>query len=251
MRLTGGLLLGGVIGSAVLLVGEAVWTRSKDFLPPESAPPVTGSFGSGDPAIRLTVMGDSTGAGVGATTMAATVGGRLAADLAGKTHRQVRFTSLAVSGARAADLATQVDRAFDGARPDVVVIVIGANDATHLTRLSRVREGLGSAVRRLGDAGVRVVVGSCPDMGAAPALPRPLRDLAGWRGRAVARAEAEAVRDAGGTVVDLGRLTGPAFRADPASTFTVDEFHPSDAGYAIWADALAPAVRAAAAVAQP
>lgn len=128
---------------------------------------------------------------------------------------------------------------------DLAVVLVGANDATHVTRLPAVRRDVEQAVRRLVAAGVRVVVGTCPDMGAARAIPRPLRSIVAARGRAVADAEREGVEAAGGTAVDLGRLTGPAFRADPA-TLSADLFHPSDRGYRLWTEALAPAVTAAA-----
>jgi lysophospholipase L1-like esterase len=118
-------------------------------------------------------------------------------------------------------------------------VLIGANDATHATRPSTVGRDVGSAVRRLTEAGVTVVLGTCPDMGAARALPRPLRDVVAWHGRAIARATAPAASGSGARVVDLAALTGPAFRADP-TTLSVDLWHPSDKGYALWADAILP-----------
>jgi lysophospholipase L1-like esterase len=240
-----------IAGAAALLGGEALWTATRDYLPAASAPPVAGVFGTSGTAapgaspLRLAMLGDSTAAGVGASTTATTVGGRLAALLAHDLGRQVVLTSVAVSGARAVDIPEQVERALTGNRPDIAVILVGANDTTHLSPDSDIREGLGSSVRRLVAAGAKVVVGTCPDMGAAPAFPPPLRQLAGWRGKTVAAEQAKAVRAAGGTPVDLGRLTGPVFRADPR-TFSRDRYHPSDRGYEVWAAALLPAVLEAA-----
>jgi lysophospholipase L1-like esterase len=237
-----------VAAVAALLGGEAVWTATRDFLPASSAPSMTGVFGPrlpGRPPLRVTVLGDSTAAGVGASATRTTVGGRLAAQLAHDLTRRVELTSVAVSGARARDLPAQVDRALAGRRPDVAVILVGANDTTHLTPDSDVQEQVGATVRRLVAAGSRVVVGTCPDMGAARVFPPPLRQLAGWRARAVAATQAEAVRASGGTPVDLARLTGPVFRADPR-TFSSDRYHPSDRGYEIWAAAMLPAVLEAA-----
>jgi hypothetical protein len=94
-------------------------------------------------------------------------------------------------------------------------------------------------VLRLTSAGVAVVVGTCPDLGGGRAFPRPLREVTAWRGRAVADVSTRAVRGAGGIAVDLARRTGPAFRADP-STLSSDLWHPSDKGYALWADAILP-----------
>src|ERR687889_74363 len=50
---------------------------------------------------------------------------------------------------------------------------------------------VGAAVRRLRDAGVQVVVGTCPDLGAVRSVAPPLRQLAGWLGRRMARAQTE------------------------------------------------------------
>lgn len=237
----------GVVGSGLLVLavlgGEALVTARRSYLPADSAPPVEGSFGTGGPALALVMIGDSTAAGVGASTTVGTVGGRLAAGLAGNSHR-VRLSSVAVSGSRAADLGPQVTRALLGS-PDVAVILIGSNDATHTTGLGSIRRNVAEVIRRLRAGGVAVVLGTCPDMGAARAFPQPLRLVVAWQGRRVATAELAVGRDAGARVVDIGRETGPAMRAD-ASTLAADDFHPSDRGYRLWAEALLPAVRAAA-----
>ena len=237
-----GALLGLVL---VALVVETAWVATRDYVPAESAPPADAQIVprvSGDPRapLRLVVVGDSTGAGIGASRTESTVGGRLAVTVAEAAQRAVSLRNVAVSGARARDLADQLDAALE-LEPEVVVVLIGANDVTHLTTLGSVRRDLGDAVRRARGAGARVVVGTCPDMGGATVFPHPLRELAAWRGRAVAKSERSAVRTAGGTAVDLAAETGPAFRARPEVMLSVDRFHPSDAGYALWADSLAPA----------
>jgi len=236
----------GIVSGAVL-GGEYRYTRGRDYLDAASAPPVRGTFGTdrsgaGRP-LRLVMAGDSTGAGLGASTTATTVGGVVAAGLAERTGRQVVLESVAASGAVSADMPGQAARAL-ALRPDLVLMLVGANDTTHLTRLGTVRDELGEAVLALRTAGVEVVVGTCPDMGARN-FPQPLRALTAFRGRQVAGAQREAVTEAGGVPVPLAKLVGPAFRADPA-TSSADLFHPSDRGYALWAGALLPAVVAAA-----
>ena len=97
------------------------------------------------------------------------------------------------------------------------MILIGAGDATSLRPPNEAAAYLAAAVRRLRDAGVEVVVGTCPDLGATRAFAPPLRQIVGWLGRRVAQAQAAAVHAAGGDVVDLARETGPVFRADPGA----------------------------------
>jgi len=246
----------GLLGPLVLLGVEAAVTAGGSYATPESAPVVSLDTGpAGAAPLTVAVLGDSTGAGLGVTSgrAADTVGGQLALALGGMAGggaggRRVALRGFAVSGARAADLAGQVDRLAAARLPGplVVLVVIGANDATHLSALPRVAGDVGAALRRLRGLGARVVVGTCPDMGSARAFSQPLRAVVGWRGRSVARAEAPAVVAAGGEPVDLGALTGPAFRRDAGLT-SGDRFHPSARGYAVWARALLPAVRRAAA----
>jgi lysophospholipase L1-like esterase len=239
-------LAGLVIVSGAVLGGEFWYTRGRDYLDTADAPPVRGTFGGGTGTrngtgrpLRLVVMGDSTGAGVGASTTATTAGGAVAGGLAKRTGRQVVLESVAVSGARAADMPGQAAKAL-ALDPDVALMLVGANDATHLTKLDEVREDVGAAVAALRKAGVGVVVGTCPDMGARN-IPQPLRAISAFRGRQVGSAERVAVTEAGGVPVNLEELVGPAFRADP-STAASDLFHPSDRGYALWSEALLPAV---------
>lgn len=240
-------LVAGTIGGAAVLAGQAVAARNRSYAQPELGLALRATVGrAGAPPLRLVLLGDSSALGVGVERFDETVGGQLAHLLAeGPTGRQVHLSSVGVSGSRSTDLATQVARALLGERPDVAMILIGANDATAMRRPGEAAAYLGAAVRRLRDARVEVVVGTCPDLGAVRAVAQPLRQVLGWSGRRTARAQTAAVLDAGGSVVDLGTETGPVFRAD-AGTFCPDGFHPSADGYRVWAHALLPAVAAAA-----
>jgi lysophospholipase L1-like esterase len=234
---------GAALGTAMLAF-EAWLAVRREYV--SSAPPIEGEFpAAGEPTgppVRLALLGDSLGAGVGVSSVQETIGGYLAARLAGE-GRRVRLSGLAIAGSRTGDLGPQVSRALLG-RPEVAVVVIGANDVTHATPLPLAHRQLADAVRRLRGSGVRVVVGTCPDLGACRAFAQPLRSVLAVRARRLADTQADAVRAAGGTVVDLGRLTGGVFRADPG-TLSVDRFHPSADGYRLWAEALLPAVSAA------
>jgi lysophospholipase L1-like esterase len=240
-------LVAGTVGGAALLAAEAVIARNRRYAQPALGLALRAKVGdAGGTPLRLVLLGDSTALGVGVDRLVDTVGGQLAS-LLSVDGRQVMLSSVGVAGSRSSDLATQVARCLLGERPDVAVILIGANDATALRRPGDAAVYLGAAVRRLRDAGVEVVVGACPDLGAARAIAPPLRQIVGWLGRRVARAQVRAVHAAGGAVVDLGAETGPVFRADP-NTLCHDRYHPSADGYRVWAYALLPAVAHAAGV---
>ena len=239
-------LFAGAVGGVALLAGEVLAAKARRYAKPTMGLALRTSMGKiSAPTLRLVLLGDSAAIGVGVEWLSETVGGQLARLLAEGTaetgERHVLLSSVGVAGSRSADLATQVARALLGDRPDVAVVLIGAHDATSMRSPDEAAELLGQAVRRLRESGVRVVVGTCPDLGALRAIAPPLRQVAGMLGRRMARAQARAVEAAGGSVVDLAGETGAVFRAD-AGTFCYDGFHPSADGYRVWAHALYPAV---------
>jgi lysophospholipase L1-like esterase len=244
-------LIAGTVGGAALIAAEALAARTRRYAKPDMRLAMRTTIGNpAAPPLRLVLLGDAAALGVGVDRVADTVGGHLAELLAGGPAtggRRVELSSVAVAGSRGGDLATQVARALLGDRPDVAVILVGTNDATGLRRPGDAAAYLGGAVRRLRHAGCAVVVGTCPDLGAVRAFASPLRQLIGLFGRRIAKAQAQAVIEAGGIPVDLAELAGPVFRAD-AGTLCTDGLHPSADGYRVWAHALYPAVAEAAGV---
>jgi lysophospholipase L1-like esterase len=237
-------LTAGALGGIVLIAAEVVAARLHRYATPVLGLAVRATIGPPrTQPLRLMLLGDAAALGVGVDTVGETIGGQLA-ELLAAHDRRVELSSVAVAGSRSADLAPQVARALLGPRPDVAVILIGAGDATALRRPAEAAAHLGTAVRRLRDAGVEVVVGTCPDLGAVRAFRPPLRQIVGWLGRRVAYAQAAAAHSGGADVVDLAAETGPVFRADPGA-LCFDGFHPSADGYRVWAHALYPAVAAA------
>jgi lysophospholipase L1-like esterase len=238
-------LIAGTMGGAALLAAEAMAARSRRYAKPDLGLAIRATLGEdARPPLRLVLLGDALALGVGVETVEETVGGQLARMLADAGAR-VALSTVAVSGARSADLPTQVARAQLGPRPDLAVILVGMNDATHLIRPGEAAASLATAVRRLRDAGTSVVVGTCPDLGAVRAIAPPLRQIIGWYGRRVARAQASATRAAGAAAVDLATQVGPVFRADEGM-LCHDGFHPSADGYRVIAYALFPELVAAA-----
>jgi hypothetical protein len=155
----------------------------------------------------------------------------------------VYLRDFAVVGARSSDLDGQVGKALP-TEPDVAVILIGANDVTHLVPPARSVGQLADAVRRFHEAGVAVLVGTCPDLGTVKPIAPPLKQLARHWSRRVAAAQTISVLESGGRTVSLGSILGPEFAAAPALLFGPDQFHPSAAGYRSLATVLLPSTLA-------
>jgi lysophospholipase L1-like esterase len=225
----------GLAGAALLALlreqARSARRRVESRVAKQDPPSGNGLYGNGrGKPIVFAVLGDSSAVGLGVERAAETPGVLIAAALAELAERPVRLVRLAVSGAASRDLDHQVDKAL-AEHPDVVMIMIGANDVTARTRPSVSVRHLADAVTRLVEAGCEVVVGTCPDLGTIRPIGIPLRMLARRWSRRMAAAQTIAVVAAGGRTVSLGSVLGPSFASD-RTLFSSDEFHPSAAGYA-------------------
>lgn len=241
----GGLTAAGASTYALLRL-QAEIARRTIGVTDERVPDATGWYGRGrpGPALRLALLGDSSAAGYGLRTVEETPGAWLGSLVAERADRRVHVREFAVVGAQSSQLDAQVSAAI-GTEPDVAVIQIGANDVTHAVRPSASVRHLSEAVRRFREAGVQVVVATCPDLGTIQPLPPPLRQLARAWSRRLAAAQTIAVVEADGRTVSLASILGPEFAAAPALFFGPDRFHPSAAGYEALARVLVPSVLAA------
>ncbi|PWW67034.1 SGNH/GDSL hydrolase family protein [Actinokineospora spheciospongiae] len=192
---------------------------------------------------RFRVLGDSLAAGVGCARAEQTLGHLMSDVLRAAGHR-VDLGVHAVSGARSTDLAAQV-RAVLPTGVDLALVVIGANDLTSFTPPAAGAQLLHDAVADLRRAGARVVVATAPDLSVVSHVPPIYRAFVSQVSAMYARAQADAVVRAGGAVAAVGTDLHDRFAAEPG-LFSADRFHPSPAGYALIAEALAPHIRAAA-----
>ena len=241
--------LGAVIGAGIgLIATELALLSRREFLPMDPGyrvrSRVTPSGGeTGPDAVRLAVLGDSTVAGVGSPTEGESLPVLLAQRVADATGRPVDVVGHGVSGARVAS--TVRDQLPLLARElDAVVVVVGANDATHATppwRFRRDTEALLRSARGRGRASV-VVLGGTPRFHRNQVIPEPLRTLLDRYSSLLRLLQVAAVESVpGARFVDIAREASPRFAGVPEAT-SPDGFHPSPIGYGFWADAIAPTV---------
>jgi lysophospholipase L1-like esterase len=226
-------------GLAVLLGAEVLIAVNGRELSAQEPFELSGEVGtgSGAPAIDMAWIGDSVTAGVGASGVDASLP-RLVASALG---RPVRLNVFAVSGEKVAGaLDEQVPRIEELApAPDVVILEIGANDVTHLTGRGDFREEYAELLDRVIATGAEHVVSlGIPAFHTTPRFLQPLRAIVGWRARRLDSDIREAASARGVTYVDIAGATGDAFGDDPQRYYAADDFHPSDAGYELWAAAV-------------
>jgi lysophospholipase L1-like esterase len=155
-----------------------------------------------------------------------------------------RVDDLAMGGATAADvLRLQAPRLAHEGGATVAIVCVGGNDvvrrtaatefaATYATLVERIRARLPFA---------KLVLCGVPDVALSPLFTGRDGDTIARLARADDEAVRALARRTGAGFVDLFAVTR-ARRADAAHFLSDDRFHPSDAGHAAFADALAPAL---------
>ncbi len=221
---------------APVLIGQAFFVRASVRKLPEAAGPRSGVTGDG-PDLRLLVLGDSSGAGVGAKTQAEALLGQITGAL-GDVFT-VHYDLIASSGARTGDALAWVAK-MPSAQYDVVVTALGANDVTKGTSLRRFLGQQHALVALLlSRTGARqVIVTGLPPIGEFPAVPQPLRWVLGRQAMRFDRALHHAMQSR--TDAELLHFERPLDRDLMAS----DGFHPGPAAYADWGKKVAARIKA-------
>ncbi|MCV2358089.1 SGNH/GDSL hydrolase family protein [Paucibacter sp. TC2R-5] len=224
------------------LLGPLLWLQARHvrrITPRMPEPPGqrAGSAGQGS-LIRLLVAGDSGAAGVGAPTQEQALCGQLVRRLS--RHHRVEWCVLAVNGLDSPGL-HQLLLDAPKASFDVVVLSMGANDATALCaplQWACWQSRLADLIA-LRFAPALLMHSAVPPMHACLALPQPLRWFMGrW-------AQQMNLSLAALLIEKVGR----SMHWHPSTTTTAgmaaDGFHPSPDGYALWAEGLSQHILAA------
>ncbi|HEU5195041.1 MAG TPA: SGNH/GDSL hydrolase family protein [Methylomirabilota bacterium] len=192
----------------------------------------------GDASVPLlyVALGDSTVEGIGATSAATTYVGQLHRRLRA-IYPEARVVNLGVGGATSADvLARQLERAV-ALGPQLVTLSVGPNDITTHVPLAQYERNVTTILDRLvtGTPAV-VVVNLLPDLVVTPRF-RNHEAKPAISTLTVAFNEAleRQGRRHGAELVDLYHPSREEVPAQPELIWR-DGYHPSDAGYARWAE---------------
>ncbi len=238
-----GIIAGAVSAGAVSAIGAIAYLQARLAVSnePYATTPLDGLVdGANNVLCRIVWLGDSLAAGMGAISPELSLP-RLVATGRGQDTRLHVF---AVPGATSRDvIETQLPVLQQlrhglgqiGQRIDAIGVTVGANDISAFTPRHRFR----AQVRRIASAGesAPVVLVSIPQLSDAIRLPRPLRTIASvralWLDLVLRQIASE--RD---DVFYASVRHRPDWirRRDLRNFLSADRFHPSGAGYAVWAD---------------
>ena len=191
--------------------------------------------------LNYLILGDSTGVGQGGNYDKG-IATLTAQHIASRGYK-VQYQNFAISGARVNDVLTkQLDDALV-TRPDIVLLPIGANDVTHLTKLSKVETDMRAVVAKLKSANpdVKIIITGSPQMGSVPRFPQPIKTIAKWRTAQINKVFGRVAADPNVTFAHIADETGKTFLEHP-EYFAADKFHPLDEGYAVWVPILNAAI---------
>ncbi|MCP4818950.1 MAG: SGNH/GDSL hydrolase family protein [Shimia sp.] len=219
-----------------LLVAQGLGIRKRVNRLPEPPGARAGTAGEG-PKLRLLIIGDSSAAGVGATTQANALSGQLVAQLA-QTHRvhwRLEAATSATTRVTLEHIATLMPQ-----KVDVVVSALGVNDVTRASSLKTWVSRQKQLADLMAEAyGARLMVASgLPPMGEYPQLPQPLRWVLGEQAKRLdnglaALAAAHPIL----SHLPIDIPFEPHFQAS-------DGYHPSEEAYALWGKLIADHIHA-------
>ena len=191
------------------------------------------------PKLRLLIIGDSSGVGVGATDPNQSIAGRIASDFP-----EAEITNLAVSGSKVQDALEQLDQLTTEDQYDLIVLQIGGNDIVRFTKLADLERDLATLLELAKQHSDKVVQLTSGNVGTSQLLPFGTRWLFTIRTKQVRRIFLRVNAQAGSNYVDLYRIRAiDPYVADPVKYYSADFFHPSGAGYGVWYERVQPVIK--------
>jgi lysophospholipase L1-like esterase len=190
-------------------------------------------------SIVYVALGDSTGAGVGAVE-----GGYVV-----RLYRRIlqhrpgsQLVNVCVSGATSADVVREQLNTGVQKNPQLITLGIGINDIGHNVPIARFAENYEHILTTLKEkTQAQIVVTNIPDVSSAPVVPSSLRYHYQQQIETFNLRLEEIAKRHGVTVYDIYAITTRDLPTHP-EYFSRDGFHPSDAGYELWAMEMWPTI---------
>lgn len=228
-----------ISGAAVLPVAPLLYlqgqrTRRKVGLLPGAGGDTTGMAGSGDQAVKLFVIGESTVAGLGARSHEFSLAGQFAMRLSNRLKRPVCWTVIGKNGVTAKRTIDELVPQIPDEQFDYVLIGLGGNDVMKLSSPRKWRRDMTRLIAILRDRNpnAAIFLSNCPMIKYSPVIPQPIKFIL-W--------ELSKLHDA--NIRELTSKMDRVFYYHQPRHLELDDFfadgiHPSEKGYADWSEAM-------------
>lgn len=212
-----------VIGAANLqpATGSGVYVLNNNMITKES--------------LAYTALGDSLSAGAGVSDYREALPYLLSQNLAAG-RKKITLKNRSLSGATAHDLVVNFLDATIEDNPDIVTVLIGANDVHNRTVTNEFQKNYEQILSRLStETNATVYAVSLPFIGANSLMSPPYQTYFDLKTKEFNKIIKKLADRYGVKYVDLYSPTVDLFKTTGAH-YSADLFHPSAAGYKIWAD---------------
>jgi len=183
-----------------------------------------------NPSMRILVAGDSAGVGTGAENSEDSIAGRI-----GRDYPKADITNISENGITLEQLKSKL-YALPESKYGLILLQIGANDATRFTSKEKVEKELALVLNYAELHSPSVIVVTAGNIGLSPVFKSPLSNLITSRTLMVREIFIREISERPGVqYVDLFESAeNDIFSTDIDRYYAPDLFHPSGAGYGVW-----------------
>jgi len=195
------------------------------------------AFRSREKPFSYVALGDSTVEGVGASQPARSYTGIIHEHLK-QARKNTIYNNFGKSNAKISDiLKTQLDKAI-ALQPDLITISIGANDIRHRTPIKEFEHNLELLLKTLKkETTAEIIINNVPPLANAPIIPKHMRIATGLLLSRINNVIKKQAEKSNVIMVDIYNQSLLFVRNYP-EVVSKDGLHPSDFGYAIWANTI-------------
>jgi len=223
-----------ILPLAPFLVLQGQITRWKVGILPDAAGEKTGKFGSGDIAVKLFVIGESTVAGLGARTHEFALAGQFARQLGEHLEKPVNWHLIGKNGVTARRTIDELLPEMPDEKFDYILVGLGGNDVMKLSSPVKWRRDMTEllSILRAKQPEAVIFISNCPMIILSPIMPEPVKSIL-WR---LSKMHDANIREFTADMDSIFYYPQPADLQ--LEGFFADGIHPSEKGYADWAAAM-------------
>ncbi|MGI8849926.1 MAG: SGNH/GDSL hydrolase family protein [Pyrinomonadaceae bacterium] len=228
-------ILGGIfiLPAVPFLFLQGKYVRRKVGRLPDAAGETAGTIGAHQEIINLLAIGESTVAGIGATTHKEALTGQFAKHLSAKCGKTVCYFALGESGITVKGTLQRLVPKLPRTDADIILVALGGNDVFTLSSPQKWRQNLNEllAILREKYPNSKILVANVPMVRDFIALPNPLRYVLSRLAKLHHFNAISLIKEMENVVYfdDVRRVE---------TDFFSDGIHPSPKGYDLWAAAM-------------